>query len=172
MTQTSKRSNEGRAQPGAQGQAGAEYGEAGDPGQAQAGPGYSGSLQTRGSQGQVTGRGGREAPNQAMLPPVDIFEDEGGVTVLADLPGVTREGLQVRVDGDNLVIEGRAEVPEVGEMEMLHGELLHPNYRRSFILSRDLDPGSIEAQLTQGVLRLRLHKAEQAKPRRIEVQGG
>ena len=187
MNNTSaSRPDEGRAstrsaQPGAA-QSGAEYGEAGDPGDPGAAPAarsasatYSSQVPARGgSQGQVSGQGGREAAasQQAMLPPVDIFEDEGGVTLLADLPGVSREGLQVRVDGDTLLIEGRAEVPEVGEMDLIHGELQHPAYRRSFTLSRDLDPQRIEAQLNQGVLRLRLHKAEQAKPRRIEVQGG
>lgn len=134
---------------------------------------YSGSLQARGSaQGQVSGRAGQGGEGPAMRPPVDIFEDEGGVTLLADLPGVAREGLEVRVDGDNLVIEGRAQVPEVGEMELIHSEMLSLVYRRSFSLSRDLDPQKIEAELKDGVLRLRLNKAEQAKPRRIEVRGG
>lgn len=182
MNQASMRPDQGRAfVPAGQAHpahAGAEYGEAGDPGDEQAapptgGPGYSASLQARsGAQGQVSGRSGRETAAQAMMPPVDIFEDDTGVTVLADLPGVTREGLSVRVDGDNLLIEGRAEVPEIGEMELVHGELLHPSYRRSFTLSRDLDAQRIEAQLKDGVLRLRIHKAEQAKPRRIEVQAG
>ncbi len=132
---------------------------------------YSGSLQARGAaQGQVSGRSGQPAQEPAMRPPVDIFEDEGGVTVLADMPGVSREGLEVRVDGDNLLIEGQAQVPEVGEMELIHSEMLSPVYRRSFSLSRDLDPQKIEAELKDGVLRLRLHKAEQAKPRRIEVR--
>lgn len=167
------------AEPSRQGstdqpQAGAEYGEAGDPGGRQpGGSGYSGSLQAKSNQGQVTARGARTSQqNAVMRPPVDIFEDENGVTLLADLPGVPREQLDVRVDGDTLFIEGTAAVPEVGEMELLHGELLSPVYRRSFTLSRDLDPKRIDAQLTNGVLKLRLHKAEQAKPRRISISAG
>jgi HSP20 family protein len=141
----------------------------------QGGTSYSGSLQARGgAQGQVSGRtaGQQGSEGPAMRPPVDIFEDESGVTLLADMPGVAREGLEVRVDGETLLIEGRAEVPEVGEMELIHSEMLSPVYRRSFSLSRDLDPQNIEAELKDGVLRLRLHKAEQAKPRRIEVRAG
>jgi len=136
---------------------------------------YSGSLQARGqAQGQVSGRGsqGETGRVAVMRPPVDIFEDEDGVILLADMPGVSREQLDVRVDGDTLLIEGTANVPQVGEMELIHSEMLSPVYRRSFSLSRDLDPQKIEAELKDGVLRLRLHKAEQAKPRRIEVRGG
>lgn len=164
-----------RATPQEQPQAGAEYGEAGDPGnvQPQTDRGrYSGSLQTSQGQGQVSGRGARSEAAQApaMRPAVDIFEDDGGVTLLADLPGVSRDRLELRVDSDNLMIEGTADVPEVADMELVHGELLSPRFQRSFTLSRDLDPQKIEATLENGVLRLRLHKAEQAKPRRIEVQ--
>jgi HSP20 family molecular chaperone IbpA len=131
---------------------------------------YSGSLQTSRGQGQVSGRSAQDQTAPAMRPAVDIYEDEGGVTLLADLPGVDREHLELRVDGDNLVIEATAQVPEVAEMELVHGELLSPRFHRSFTLSRDLDPQKIEATLERGVLRLRLHKVEQAKPRRIEVQ--
>ena len=167
QTDTSRPAGAGQAQTGA-GQA-----EGGVADERAAGERYSGSLQARGDQGQVTARGARAgAQGTVMRPPVDIFEDESGVTLLADLPGVSREQLEVRVDGDTLFIEGTAAVPEVGEMELIHGELLSPVYRRSFTLSRDLDPQRIEAQLTQGVLKLRLHKAEQAKPRRINIQAG
>ena len=149
-------------QPGQTSEAGSQTGNVG----------YSGSLQARSNQGQVSGRSSRgQTPSTAVMrPPVDIFEDEGGVTLLADLPGVSREQLEVRVDGDTLLIEGTAAVPQVGEMDLLYGELLSPVYRRSFTLSRDLDTSRIDAQLTQGVLRVRLHKVEQAKPRRISIK--
>ena len=163
---------QGQPQAGAPGDTGA----ATQAGEGSTGARYSGSLQARGAaQGQVSGRQARrEQASQelAMRPPVDIFEDETGVTLLADMPGVSREQLELRVDGDTLVIEGTAAIPEVGEMELVHGEMLSPHYQRSFTLSRDLDPQKIDAKLSQGVLTLRLHKVEQAKPRRIEVQGG
>jgi HSP20 family protein len=107
--------------------------------------------------------------NTPVLPPVDIFEDESGFTVLADLPGVSKERLTVRVDGESLVIEGAAEAPVGGEMTLIYGEVLNPLYRRSFTLSRELDPSRIEAKMQSGVLRLNIPKAEEAKPRRIEV---
>lgn len=114
----------------------------------------------------------RGAVAEPLLPPVDIFEDDTGITVLADLPGVSREHLGVRVTGDNLVIEGTASVPESADMELIYGEVQNPYYRRSFTLSRELDPGKIEARLNHGVLHLRIPKAEEAKPRRIQVNVG
>lgn len=125
-----------------------------------------------------SGRGAAESPeatgegHTAVLPPVDIFEDDAGFTVIADLPGVAKERLNVRVDGDSLVIEGAAEAPVGGEMAMVYGEVLNPLYRRSFTLSRELDPSRIDAKLDKGVLRLSIPKAEAARPRRIEVTVG
>ena len=119
--------------------------------------------------------GGRAKPSQGasvLLPPVDIFEDESGFTLIADMPGVTKEQLVVRVTGDSLLIEGAATVPATGNMELVYGEIQSPQYRRSFTLSRELDPGKIEAKLANGVLNLRIPKAEEARPRRIDVNVG
>jgi HSP20 family protein len=107
-----------------------------------------------------------------VVPPVDIFEDGNGITLLADLPGVSRDRLGVRVDGSNLSIEGTADVAGPREMELVYGEAPPPVYRREFSLSRELDASRIEAQLKDGVLRLTIPKAEEARPRRIEVQVG
>lgn len=109
---------------------------------------------------------------QYAIPPVDVFEDDAGITLLADLPGVSRERLGVRVDGDSLVIEGTAEVPAPAEIDMVYGEARLAAYRREFTLSRELDSSRIEAQLKDGVLRLSIPKSEEARPRRIEVQVG
>jgi HSP20 family protein len=121
-----------------------------------------------------TGRGAVESPEAAtaVLPPVDIFEDDAGFTVMADLPGVSKERLHIRVDGDSLVIEGAAEAPVGDDMALIYGEVLNPLYRRSFTLSRELDPSRIDAKLDKGVLRLSIPKAEAARPRRIEVTVG
>ncbi len=69
--------------------------------------------------------------NTPVLPPVDIFEDESGFTVLADLPGVSKERLTVRVDGESLVIEGAAEAPVGGEMTLIYGEVLNVTNRQN-----------------------------------------
>ena len=120
-------------------------------------------------------RAGANAEPQAapfVVPPVDVYEDESGITLLADLPGVAREGLGVRVDGDSLQIEATATDTGPRDMELVHGEARVPAYRRRFTLSRELDSTRISAQLKDGVLRLTIPRAEEAKPRRIEVQVG
>jgi HSP20 family protein len=111
-------------------------------------------------------------PDEFMIPMVDVFENEAGLTLLADLPGVTKEGLGVRIDGDNLIIEGRVQTPGPENMHLIYGEAQNSAYRRQFVLSRDLDHSKIEAKLTDGVLKLEIPKAEEAKPRRIEVKVG
>ena len=112
-----------------------------------------------------------KAPAQpALLPPVDVIEDAGGITLYADMPGVSRERLSVHVDGDTLVIEGDMglEIPQ--DLQATHVEVSLPRYRRVFALSKELDAQRLSAELKQGVLKLRLQKAEQAKSRRIEIK--
>jgi HSP20 family molecular chaperone IbpA len=108
----------------------------------------------------------------ALIPTVDIIEDEAGFTLTADLPGVSKDRLGVKVNGDNLLIEGEVATPVPQGMELLYAEIRTPYYRRSFTLSRELDASKIEAKLNDGVLKLRIPKAEQAKPRRIDVRVG
>lgn len=117
-----------------------------------------------------------EAPDEsrlaALLPPVDVIEDATGITLLADLPGVSRETLNVRVEADTLTIEGGVALPVPEGMEASHVEVSVPRYRRAFTLSKELDSEKVSAELKLGVLRLRIPKVEHAQPRRIEVQVG
>jgi HSP20 family protein len=114
----------------------------------------------------------QQEQQQHVVPPVDVFENENAITLLADLPGVPREGLNVRVDGDSLTLEATAAIQGPENMELVYGEAQIPAYRRQFSLSRELDASRIEAHLRDGVLRLTIPKAEEARPRRIEVQVG
>ena len=107
-----------------------------------------------------------------VLPPVDVYEDDTAITLLADLPGVPRDQLQVRIDGDSLLLEATAVTAGPQDMELVYGEAQCPSFRRQFTLSRELDASRIEAQLRDGVLRLTIPKSEQARPHRIEVQVG
>ena len=108
-----------------------------------------------------------EAP--AIVPAVDVFENENGITLRADLPGVSKEGLNLRVEGDQLTIEGQVSLGASAGLEPVYAEVRVAHYRRSFTLSRDLDTEKIEASMKNGVLTLHIAKAEQAKPRRIPV---
>lgn len=136
---------------------------------------YGGTTAEQTGEGRELSAGGQSARTEAvttLVPPVDIYEDETGLTLIADMPGVAKEQLGVRVTGDSLVIEGMASVPVMANMELVYGEVQTPQYRRSFTLSRELDPGKIEAKLSNGVLTLRIPKTEEAKPRRISVTVG
>ncbi len=110
-----------------------------------------------------------ERDERTLLPPVDVVEDATGITLYADLPGVSRERLNLRVEGDTLSIEGELSLAVPQDMRAGHVEVQAPRYRRSFTLSKELDAGKIGAELSQGVLRVRIPKAEHAQPRRIEV---
>jgi HSP20 family protein len=112
----------------------------------------------------------RPADTRAMLPRVDVFEDDTGITLLADLPGVPKDQLELKVDGDSLLIEGQVMPGTPDRLEPVYAEVRVPRYRRVFTLSRELDPGRIEANLKDGVLKLRIPKQEHAQPRRIQVQ--
>jgi HSP20 family molecular chaperone IbpA len=108
-------------------------------------------------------------PESALAPAVDISENDVGIELVADLPGVPKDGLSVKVDGANLTIEGSAQIDVPQNLEPLYGEIRSRHFRRSFTLSRELDPSRIEAKLANGVLRMHIPKSEAARPRRIEV---
>lgn len=108
----------------------------------------------------------------ALLPPVDVVEDATGITLYADLPGVPKDKLNLRVEGDTLSIDAELVLPLPQGMEPSHAEVQLARYRRAFTLSKELDPAKVSAELNHGVLRVRIPKAEHAQPRRIQVQIG
>ncbi len=122
---------------------------------------------------QVASRDEQTQPAETarrMLPPVDIFEDESGITLYADLPGVSKEKLSVHIDNDTLTIDGEAVVGAPKNMDQVYSEVRSPYFRRGFTLSRELDASKVEAVMKDGVLKLHIPKLEEAKPRRIEVK--
>ncbi len=110
----------------------------------------------------------RERPLYA--PRVDIVETEDALELLADMPGVTREGVEVTLEQRVLTVRGRAEVSLPEGLAPLHLEYEPGDYERSFALSDAVDPSGIEARVRAGVLHLRLPKAGPAKRQRIEVK--
>ena len=104
-----------------------------------------------------------------MLPPVDVMEDASGITLYADLPGVPKDKLNIRVDADALSIEGELALPISADMEAKHVEVELPRYQRTFTLGKELDSEKIQAEFNNGVLKLSIPKVEHAKPRKIEI---
>jgi len=120
----------------------------------------------------ATNTGVESSSHRATVPAVDIIEDVGGLTLYADMPGVSREKLDVRLDGDSLAIEGDVDIAAPQGMRALWAEVNVPRYRRTFTLSRELDTSRIEANMKDGVLVLRIPKHPHAQPRRIAVHPG
>jgi HSP20 family molecular chaperone IbpA len=119
------------------------------------------------TQARESNQPSRQEP--ALRPPVDVIEDATGITLYADLPGVSRDKLNLRIEGDTLTIEGELSLPVPKDMEASHAEVQLARYRRAFMLTKELDADKVNAELSQGVLRVRIPKAEHAQPRKIAV---
>ncbi len=105
----------------------------------------------------------------SFIPPVDVYEDKSSITVVADMPGVNKNGVSIDIKDDQLKIMGKVEAPAPHETA-LRREYETGNYYRQFTIAAELiDLDKITAKMADGVLTLTLPKAEKAVPRRIEV---
>jgi HSP20 family molecular chaperone IbpA len=109
-------------------------------------------------------------PDTVLRPPVDISEDAEGITMLADLPGVDRERLNLHIENDALIVEGDARIDMPEGMEALYADVRATHYRRSFALSSELATDEIQASIKDGILRVRIPKRAEVRPRKIEVR--
>ena len=108
----------------------------------------------------------------AQRPPVDVIEDAQGFTLVADMPGVSKGNLNLRLESQSLTIEGALSLGGPQDMESRYAEIRHQHYERTFALSRELDGEKATAELTNGVLRIRIPKTAHAAPRKIPVNVG
>lgn len=109
----------------------------------------------------------------ALQPAVDVFETEDGITLQADLPGVSKDRLNLRIDGTNLLIEGRIAItPQDQAQQPVYADVRSALYRRNFMLSHELEADKVDANLKDGVLTVRIPKRPELRPRRIEVRSG
>ena len=86
----------------------------------------------------------------ALLPAVDVIEDAGGITLYADLPGVSKDKLNLQVEADVLTIEGEVSLSTPSNMAASHVEVDVPRYQRVFTLSKELDSGKVSAEIRRG----------------------
>ncbi len=105
---------------------------------------------------------------RVLVPAVDIFESDENLTLMADMPGVDKEGLDVKLEKGVLTINGEVNMESRGKT--LLQEFTSANYYRQFKLSEHIDAEMTTAELANGVLTLRIPKAESAKPKRIEIR--
>ncbi len=106
-----------------------------------------------------------------FIPAVDIFESEEGLTLMAEMPGVGREGFQIELNDNQITISGEVDALIGPQERILLKEYETGRYYRQFSLSDLIDQDKISARLKNGVLKVILPKIEKAKPRRIEVSG-
>jgi len=110
----------------------------------------------------------RVQQRQVIAPLVDIYENDNELLLIADVPGVNEKSLNIKLDKDQLTIEGRREDPDRGRP--LAGEYHPMDFHRTFLVHESINVSKISAELKQGVLKLHLPKAEGLRPRQIMVK--
>jgi HSP20 family protein len=119
---------------------------------------------------EVTTPAEQTRPGLVFTPAVDIFETDKEITLLADLPGVKAGALNIDLRENVLTLNGDVEAPEGVDETDVFREYRTGRYYRQFTLSQMIDQAKIDAELKEGVLRLRLPKVEAAQPRQITVR--
>ena len=112
----------------------------------------------------------RGVERPVFVPPSDIYEIPDSIVVLAEMPGVSADGVDITLERRVLTIRGRSAPNEHAGYQRVYNEYADGDYERVFTLSENIDRDHIEATLKDGVLHLVLPKAENAKARRIELK--
>jgi HSP20 family protein len=109
-------------------------------------------------------------PMRAFSPTTDIFETDEALTMLLEMPGVDRENIEISVENGVLTVEGKINFSKYEGLQPVYSEYNIGPFRRSFRISSRIDQDKIKAEMQSGVITLVLPKAEEAKPRRIEIK--
>ena len=104
------------------------------------------------------------------IPDADIYEADGAIVVLADMPGLDDKAVTVELENDVLTIRGRAPAAGPEPAEPLVREFCERDYERSFAINTEIDREHIKAQMKNGVLKVTLPLAAEVKPRQIAVE--
>ena len=108
-------------------------------------------------------------PTRMFVPAADIFETDQALAMMIEMPGASKESVEVKVEDDVLTIDGQIDFSKYDGLRPLYTEYNVGNYTRTFQLSDAFEQSGIKAELKDGVMMLILPKAERAKPRRINV---
>ncbi len=110
------------------------------------------------------------ARRNVVAPATDVYERDDALVLVADLPGLTEQDVEITVENQVLTIKGQAATADDAQQDLLYQEFEAVAYERSFTLSDDVNAEKIEAVMKQGVLKLTLPKAERARPRKIQIE--
>jgi len=105
-----------------------------------------------------------------VSPRVNIFENKEGYLLEAEMPGVSKAGVEVLLEGNELTLVGRRQT-DVPNAELVYRESSPWEFRRTFVLDPSIDTSKVNASIEQGVLTVHLPKTEMVKPRKIAVSG-
>ncbi len=108
-------------------------------------------------------------PGKFFVPDTDIYETDEALVVVMDMPGVEKKNIDVKVEKNVLSVEGQIDFAKYENLKPVYTEYNVGHFSRSFSISRDIDSAGISAKIEDGVLTLRLPRAKEAAPRRIEV---
>ncbi len=118
-------------------------------------------------------RGDEELSASSFVPPVDIYEDEHSVTLKMEVPGIDQKDLDIRVENNTLTVRGERKFEKDEKEENFHRiERRYGSFVRTFTLPNTVDADNINADYENGVLKIRLSKREEAKPKQIKVNVG
>lgn len=112
-----------------------------------------------------------EERRTTLYPPADVIEDDNGIRILLDMPGVSKDRLNLQADQNSLLVEGDVEIHMPEGMESYYADVRATRYRRTFSLSgAQLDTDSVQATLKKGVLQVDIPRRAELRPRKIDVQ--
>src|SRR5580658_4694274 len=123
---------------------------------------------SRGSEGQD-----ESLTSTAFAPPVDVYEDEHGVTLKIEVPGIEEKDIDVRIENNTLTVHGERKFEtEEKEENFRRVERHYGSFTRTFTLPNTVDQESVQADYDKGVLKIKLAKKAEAKPKQIKVNVG
>jgi HSP20 family protein len=111
----------------------------------------------------------KTVPGRYYMPAADIFETDDALTLMLEMPGVTKNNVDVQIEDDVLRVEGKIDYSAYKDIEPVYTEYNVGHYARAFTLSNKIDQYAITARVEDGVLTLTLPKAKEALPRRIAI---
>jgi len=125
---------------------------------------------TKANRGDSAPATAKSANGRVLSPAVDIIESADSFNLLADLPGVNEKSVEVIVERNQLTIRGSIAEEKTAGTNLAHRESRSGSYERSFVLSDEIDPKAVSANMKNGVLTLELPKTKELQPRRIEIR--
>jgi len=111
----------------------------------------------------------KTVPGTYFMPYTDIYESANALTVVMEIPGVSKDAIDIRLEKDELTVNAEINMANYSDYQPVYTEYNIGHFSRSFILNSKVDKDRIEANVADGVLTLTLPKAEEAKPRKITI---